>query len=298
MRNRLAVERVLQQTVASLEGIERPALLQIIQVLHQAQQEVARDLTAWLRNHPGGDTFTAQRYRNALAVLDTAIRRGGDLEGTVGHALKATAKHLGPLSIANIKREWAAFSHIFEGTVQPLPLDEAVILARGNKLLWPKFERSAAKYAGQIGERAKLELAVSRARGETIDELTNRLYKRMPAVFRGERSDAERLAITETHNSYRQFHHEAIIDARAEDDHLMERWEGSHDGRRCIICAMMDGQTVEPGEPFITPYGDRIYEGEGVHPRDRCGRVAWRDTWPTYANRTSEETVTRAREAA
>ena len=298
--NRIQVQRVLQQTVQSLDGIEKPALAQIMPVLHRAQEEVQRDLTAWLHKHPGGATFTAQRYRNALAVLNTAIRKGGDMEGTVDHAFKSSAKHLGPLSIDNITREWNAFSHIFEGTVQPLPLDESVILARGKKLLWPRFERSAAKYAGEIGEGAKFELAVSRARGETIDELTNRLYKRMPKVFKGERSDAERLARTETANAYNFQHHLGIVDAHKEDDQICERWEGSPDGRRCPWCASLDGKIVATDEDFRAKWTEggvaHLAKSEypPAHPRCRCCLVIWRLSWASFANYTSIETLARA----
>jgi hypothetical protein len=196
--NRAAVQRVLDQTVRSMEGIETPVLRAFMPVLHAAQREVEQELRLWLHSHHGTDTWTAQRYRNALGVINKAIRKGGgDLGDKMEGALKTSAKKLGPMSHANVLREWNAFSHIFEGSVQPLPIDEAIVITRGNKLLWPEFESSAEKYAGSIGEKAKLQLAISRAKGETIHEATNRLQKFLPGVFRNERSDAERLVLTE-----------------------------------------------------------------------------------------------------
>jgi SPP1 gp7 family putative phage head morphogenesis protein len=284
MSARTQVQQVLSATVHSLDGIEKPALAEIMTVLHRAQEEVQRDLTAWLRKHPGGTTFTAQRYRNALAVLDAAIRKGGDMGGTIEHSFKRTAKRLGPLSYANIHREWKAFSQIFEGSVQPLPIDEAIIIARGNKLLWPRFERSASKYAGEVGERARRELAISHARGETVDELTNRLFKRMPAVFKGERWDAERLARSESHRAYDEFHKQGIREALAEDDKIRERIDAAHDGRLCPDCAALDGQVYEVGKGPMLPF----------HPCCRCCRTIWRESWASFANHSSVETLRRA----
>jgi SPP1 gp7 family putative phage head morphogenesis protein len=302
MSNRAAVQRILSQTVESLEGIERPALLQISTVLHRAQEEVQRDMSAWLRKHPGAGTFTTQQYRKTLVILDTAIAKAGDMEGTVDHAFKSTAKRLAPLSVANLKREWLDFGRIFEGTVQPLPIDEAIVIARGNKLLWPRFERSAAKYAGEVGDGLRVHLAISRARGETIDDLTNRLYRRMPSVFKGELSSAERLALTETHHTYNTVHHEGIREAHKEDDQICQRWEASEDGRRCPACAALDGQLVSVDGEFEA----RWTEGKvkhllrsaypPLHPRCRCCLVAWRESWASFANPASMATLRRAAE--
>ena len=299
MSNRAAAQRILAQTVKSLEGLETPVLHRMLPILEKAKQEVERDLRQWLTGHHGADTFTAQRYRNAIAILNRAIAKGGDLAGVTATVLKVESKRrIGPLSVTNIQREWMEFGRLFEGTIQPLAIDQAIIIARGDKLLWKKFESSARRYAGNVGERVQRQLAVSMARSETMQEATNRLYKHFPSIWDKERSDAERLAVTECHNSYRQYHHEAIREAAKEDDKLMERWEGSADGRRCIICARLDGQVVEPGKPFRTIDGILIYEGEGAHPRCRCGRVPWRETWPIFANHTSVATIERAEQLA
>jgi hypothetical protein len=284
LSNRAAVQRVLAQTVHSLDGVERPALNAIIPVLKAAQREVEHDFRTWLSTNHGEDTFTAQRYRNALSVLNTAIRKGGALGVTVERALKTTAKRLGPLSSANIHREWAAFSHIFEGTVQPLAIDEALVIARGDKLLWPRFERSAAKYAGEVGDRTRVQLAISRARSETFDELTNRLQRKLPSIFHAERWDAERLARNETMHAYGVLHQEAISEAARDDDQIRERIDGSADGRRCINCAYLDGKVYDVGEGPELPY----------HVCCRCIKVIWRESWASFANHTSEETISQA----
>lgn len=294
------VQAVLDRVNNSLDGIEKPVLREILPVLNRAHEEVTRDLRHWLATQHGADTFTAQRYRNVLVNLDAAI---GRIEGTgaiMAQALKTAGKRAAGLSISNFQEEWHAFSTLFEGTVQPIPLDEAVILTRGKKLLWPRFETSAEKYAGTIGDRTRIHLATSRARGETIFELTNRLERHLPDVFKSNRWDAERLARTETMNAYAVHHREAILEGNKEDPELVSRWDASYDGRRCPMCASLDGQTANTakGEMFVAKWrstskkGPRLHvlriEKPPGHPCCRCIETPWRESWAAYARNKQE----------
>jgi hypothetical protein len=294
------VQAVLDRVAASLDGIEKPVLREILPVLNRAHEEVTRDLRNWLATQHGADRFTAQRYRNVLVNLDAAL---GRIEGTgalMAQALKKTGKLAAAASISNFQDEWLSFGKIFEGTVQPIPLDEAIILTRGKKLLWPRFETSAEKYAGGIGDRTRFHLATSRARGETIYELTNRLEKNLPDVFKANRWDAERLARTETMNAYNTFHQEAIIEGHKEDPELLSRWDASYDGRRCPMCASLDGQSVNvaKGEMFVARWTTVTKKGQKLHvlrikqapghPCCRCVETPWRASWAAYARNQRE----------
>jgi len=248
------VQRVLDHVAMSLDGLERPVLNKVFPVLERAHQEIERDLRAWRMQNHGGDTFTAARYHNAMGSL----RRGLDLLEHSGVVIEAALKSefekkIAAKSAENFRREWEHLGRIFEGTVQPIPLQEAALLADGKKLLWPQFETSAAKYAANIGERTRFHLAVSRARAETIDELTNRLQRHLPDVFRGNRWDAERLGRTETINAYNESHRLAVEQAHDEDPTICERWDATYDFRRCPMCASLDGQVIDPtkGEKYV-----------------------------------------------
>jgi SPP1 gp7 family putative phage head morphogenesis protein len=276
-----------------MQNLDRPALLRILPVLHAAQREVEKDLRAWLGKH-SGMTFTAARYKNALGVLGRAVHKA-EIRAAVEHALKNEAKRIGPLSLHNVKREWIQLATIFEGSAQPLAIEEAAILAEGKRILWPRFASSAKRYAGRVGERTRFQIAVSRARGETIDELTRRLQAKLPHVFHGERWDAERLARTETMNAANEYHHDAIREATKDDDKLLERWDACHDGRLCVECASLDGQVTEVDEDFKAKSGARG-ERPPIHPACRCVLLPWRETWPTFASQSSTDTLVRAAE--
>jgi hypothetical protein len=290
------VYSVLDHVSRSLDNLDAPVMRAILPVLNQAHDEVQVALRRWIARERGGETFTAQRHRNVLLHLRHSLDKLESSGAVAERSLKKSYATVGPLSMRNLKHEWAAFSRIFEGTAQPLALDEAVVIATGKKLLWPQFESSAKKYAGRVGERARHELAVSRARSETIDELTNRLQKRLPDVFRANRWDAERLARTESLNSYNVVHERSIIEAHKEDADLMSRWDASRDFRRCPMCASLDGQVVDisKGEKFVAHWfskskkrGAREHtmtiDCAPSHPCCRCVIVAWRASWAAYA---------------
>ena len=286
---------VLDQTVRSIQHIDQPALRAMMPVLLKAQAEVQHALRLWLQRDGGAATFTAQRYRNALIVLNRALKSAQHMAPVTEHALKHSYGTIGPLAVRNLQREWKVFSSIFEGTAQPLALDEAAVIASGKSLLWPQFESSAERYAGSIGERTRLELAVSRAKSETMDELTNRLQKNLPDIFEGEWWDAERIARTETMSAYATTSGESIADAKEDDPELVMRWDSSVDFRRCPACASLDGKTADVGELFHAVWvtyskkGPRSHEMSverpPLHPQCRCVAVPWRESWAKYSRR-------------
>ena len=269
--NRSRVFAVLDQAERSIRRIHEPALRQIIPVLEKAQREVRHNLTMWLRTAGADATFTAQRYRNALIVLNRALKTAEHLGPVTEHALKKSYGTVAPLAVQNLQHQWSVFQHIFEGTVQPLAIDEVVVIATGKSLLWPQFESSAERYAGSIGERTKLELAVSRAQSETIDELTNRLQRNVfsgeqGSAFFSERWDAERLARTETMASYSETTEASLREALAEDPELRKRWcSAVGDFRRCPMCASLEGQVVEVDEPFHAEWDTVSKRGSRHH---------------------------------
>jgi hypothetical protein len=295
---RKQVLSALDHVAAGLDGLEAPVLHKVIPVLDRAHEEITRELRLWLARQRGGDSFTAQRYRNVLAQLDRGLSlldaSGVMMQGALRDQFKA---RIGPLSIANLRREWLEFGRIFEGTVHALPLEEMAIIADGKALLWPRFKSSSVKYAAGIGDRARLHLAVSRARSETIDELTNRLQKHLPDVFAGNRWDAERLARTETMNAYNEAHRVGIEHAHAEDPSILARCDATYDFRRCPMCASIDGQVIDrsKGEIYkarwvtVTKRGPRQHHLEiaalPAHPCCRCIETIWRESWAQYSRR-------------
>lgn len=275
-----------------MEDLHTPALVRMLPVLRAAHHEIEGDLTDWLQRQDGAATFTAQRYRNALVQVRHAW-------GTIRRVAPATEAGLweaagvaADRSTANLVRELEQFGKIFSGTVQPVSLDVAAIIASGESLLIDRFASSAARYAGSIRDNVIRELAISRVRTESIFELTNRLQKRLPEMFQANRRSAERLARTETINAYSTFHLEGIKEAHADDSEILARWDASFDWRRCPACASLDGQVrnVAKGERFHAEWTTISKKGKArrhsldakqppLHPCCRCCLTPWREDW-------------------
>lgn len=284
---------VLDRVAESIEHIEKPVLHMVLPVLNQAHAEVESEFRRWIAQQHALDTFTVQRERNVLLHLKRALAKMKSTGILMETGLKRSMATIGPLSLRNLEHQWAKFSHIFEGTAQPIAFEEAAVLAEGKRLLWPQFRSSAARYAGDIGENLQRELAVSRLRSETIDQLTNRLERRLPQVFHGNRWAAERVARTETLNGYNVVARAAIAQGAEEDPELRRRWDATYDFRRCPLCASLDGQVVKLGEKFhaewvtVSKKGLRRHaldlEGSPAHPCCRCSETAWRESWAVYS---------------
>ncbi len=174
----------------------------------------------------------------------------------------------------------ARFAGVFEGSVVPIAIDQAAIIARADTLLFTRFETSAARYTGAVRQAIVRELAISRLRNETMHEVGVRLQKRIPHVFGGARSSAARLARTETMNAYNVQHVIAMRDLAKDDPKIRMMWDATRDRRLCLDCRSLDGKVVDPSdEDAVFAARGTTVEHPPLHPNCRCVVVAWRKGW-------------------
>jgi hypothetical protein len=242
-------------------------------IMRQAQGELAGDLRVWLASHAkdGNERFTAQRYRQALLQLghamDTLGNRLGGKDGALAATLKAQGAGAGALALSHLEQEVAGFSAVFGHSVRPLQLPQAAILAKGDKLLIPRYRNSAARYGKAMTDDIRRELAVGVIRGETFDELTTRLVKmRGPrglvslrglqgspgahheviaeGLFVRYRGWAERIVRTEAMNAYNEHAQNGLAQLEREDPGWVQKWDATVDARGCEICRGLHGATI------------------------------------------------------
>ncbi len=291
-QRRQQAHATLQEIIQSIEGLDRPVLQKVAPILAQAQHELEADLRKWLAKQNGSEMFTTQRYRNALRSVRRSMETIKKVEPTMMEGLRIGSNHAGLLSTHNLEEELVRLGNIFEGTIQPIPVEAGSIIAKGDTLLIDRFKSSAKRYAGDTRKTVIRELAVSRFRGETIDELTVRLQKNVPIAWTRTRHNAERLARTETMNAYNVYHREGLFEAAADDSTLVQRWDASYDRRRCPICASLDGKLIpiERGAEYTARWELRSgktaslkTEQPPVHPNCRCVLTPWRQEWEEFA---------------
>lgn len=289
----------INHQVSQLSGV---SLTRMTQVLDAAELELTRSLAHWKALGKGTERFTPQLYRNALIQIRGALDsiRGTTAEG-VASALRHGGVLAGDLATKHLTQEVQQFSKLLTGTVRPVAFEAASVIAEGKKLVWPKFSNSAARYAGAVGEDIRKQLAIGVLKGETIDQLTNRLakmggpkglvYTKGQALTPGSKAEyisqglfnkyrhyGERLARTEVVSAYNSFAMVGVADLEANDPGYYKRWDAAIDGRTCPDCGALDDQVV-------SIYGNFRggIEGPPLHPNCRCAVVVWRKEWTEHA---------------
>lgn len=294
-----AVRRLVRESVQAVDALVPPAMRAVVPALVQARDELRSDLQSWLATAKNGaDRFTAADKQAALRALEGALDRIQDLHPAMASALAGQRHATGPLAIANLDNEIRRLSAIFGGGVPVIPnIKAAAIIAQGDKLLWRRHETSAKRYAGAIGEDIKHLLSVGVAKGESFDQLVNRLRRIGSAgrtarpiepgadsaeiaggLFGRYRWWAERLVRTEGMFAYNSMHDESIAYANEHrpdgDEEYLRRWDAAADVRVCSTCRSLDGKVTTLDGTF--PGG---YSSPPCHSCCRCTVLAWLRRW-------------------
>lgn len=283
-------EAVLDSLISRVEGMETSAVQKVLPVLSQAQKELEKDLKRWKAGEDGDAKFTTQRYRNALVNIRNTLETLKRTEPALMEGLRIGSRTAGQLATDLLEEELVSLGYHFDGTIQPMNIDVAAAMADEDKLLITRFKSSAKKYSGDVRKRLVQELAVSKIRGETINEMTERLEKSLPKVFEGMRNSARRVARTETMNAYNSYHLKGIDAVHEIDPEIQKRWDSKLDWRRCPHCESLDGKAVAPDTNFKADWETRnaagkvrkhnaTHEKPPAHPNCRCVVVAWRSDW-------------------
>lgn len=308
------LQDVLAWINAEVRNLSGHALLSVERAMRGAQSELTKDLSKakWL----GTDQkYTAQVHRNALIQLNHAI---ASIEESVGDQVEsALQRALVPangLAIDHLTHEVEMFSSHYEGSIRPIALDPAIMLAQEKKILWPRFESSAARYAGAIGDDIRQQLAIGMLKGETVDQLTTRLAKHggpkglvytrgkagdpgaraeqiSEGLFSKYRSWGERLVRTEVVHAYNKCALIGMDELESDDPGYFKRWDACEDAKLCRDCAGYDNLVVPLKSSF---YG---IDAPPLHPNCRCAVCIWRKEWTEQEHKYNPNDIaTRARD--
>lgn len=287
-----------KQIAREVAALPNEAMRAMLPVLKEAQAELQRDLEKWLGDRAdGNERFTAFRYRQALLQVNAALKKVRELEPALLTVLDAAGRNAGVTATKHVVKQVDYYSKKFQGAAYPIPLDQAAAIAEGRSLMIPRFVTSAARYAGKVGDDIKQQLAVGMLKGESLDELTNRLVKlRGPrglvalrgikgqrgaivehiseGLFRRYRYWAERVVRTEVLSAYNAVADASLRQYATQDNEIKRRWNAAGDWRTCSICRGLDGEVTDVDKPFKGGY-----ESAPAHPNCRCNVGPWKDRW-------------------
>jgi hypothetical protein len=293
-----AVKALLDQIANEVGTLDSIAVREIAPILASAEREVANDLARWLATAPNGNArFTAFQLRRVLAQLRATLDELKRIDPQVYATLRRASVTGGALAVRHVTESLSRFATRFAGSLNPIALNTAAIMAKGDKMLIPRHRTSAARYVGQVRDDIRRQLSLGMLRGETIDEMTARLaraggprglvYTRGMAgdpraraeiisegLFRRYRHWGERLVRTEVIGAYNIQADVAIAKAKDADDGIMRMWNAANDRRVCLECRYLDRKVTGVGQPF--PGG---YMSAPAHPHCRCSVVAWHRAW-------------------
>ena len=283
---------------SEVHELANTGLSELTEILDKAEVELTKELATWKALGKGDERFTPQLYRQALAQIRGTLEH---IRGPVADKLASMLRHGGivanELATEHLIKEIEKFSQYFEGSIRPIPLREAKLLAEAKKTQIPKFKTSAARYAGQVGRDIQKQLAIGVVKGETIDQLTKRLaklggprgqvyLKGMPGnpkaraeyiaegLFTRYKHYAERLARTEIVNAYNSTALDGMEELEREDPGYFKRWDAALDRRTCVVCAGLDDLV----RPLDKDFASGISQPP-AHPNCRCAQVIWRKEW-------------------
>ena len=291
-KSRLATfDASVSETLRELAALPPQQFRAILPVLANAQREVGRDLKFWLQSQDMSERFTAQRYRELLVQLESALDEVKKLNPAMYDALVKGNRAARAMSLQHLRREASALSQKFAGSIgSPIPIARAARIAEGSGALLKHYARTARRYAGDVGQDIRGQLALGVVRKETMFEMTNRLVAQggpkglidlgtgeeyiAEGLFRRYRYWAQRVVRTEVIESYNAAASDGIKELHKIDPEILTRWDASLDGRMCALCESLHGKTVKPGELF--PDG---IDHPPLHPNCRCALTAWREDW-------------------
>ncbi len=293
-RRSAGVDAVLQNVADEVAHLPRAALFQIAPALADARRELEKDMRSFLAKVKDPDEkFTMQQYRNALVQIRGTIDEISKLEPRLATILNKGMDTAGALSVKHVQYELAAFSKLFEQSIQPIPLIPVSAVSVHHKTMIGRNKASAKRYAGQVGIDLRRQIAIGMIRGETTRQMVKRLVGPgsqlklgkidiLPQAagliaerqFRKYQYWAERIVRTEVINSYNQAADDAIEYVAKIDDRIQRKWDAANDYRACPDCAALDQEVTGVDGTFTGGVSS-----PPLHPNCRCSVVAWRSDW-------------------
>lgn len=289
---------ILWHLNSEVHRLAEHSIPEITEILDAAEVELTKDLSVWKALGKGDARFTPQLYRQALVqIRSTLVHIRGQAVEDLASALRNGGQVAGKLATKHLIQEITKFSQYFEGSIRPIPLEQAMLLAKGKKTLWPRFRNSAERYTGQVAKDIQKQLAIGVVKGETLDQLTDRLAKLggprgkvylqgragspraraeqiAEGLFTRYRHYAERLARTEIVNAYNSTALDGMEELDKEDPGYFKRWDAAIDRRTCSFCASLDDLVRPLDKDFA-----RGISQPPAHPNCRCAQVVWRKEW-------------------
>jgi SPP1 gp7 family putative phage head morphogenesis protein len=283
------VKSLLTTINAEVDRLPEGTMRALAPVLRQAERELEKDLTAWLKTLDGEERFTAQQMRVALLQVRRSLKAVEKAVPALRNGIRKGAARAAALAQQHIQREAAFFSVRFGQSLNPIPILEAGKIIRGTLL--DRFDASVRRWPANVRANIRKRLAVSLVKHETVEQMQRRLVGRSAkyltlktpeakarvvsrVLWSQAESDARRIVRTEVINAYNSVKLDMIDELASEDAKWGKRWDAALDGRTCPNCRALDHIIVKSNQNF-----PGNVDAPPLHPNCRCAVVAWHFDW-------------------
>jgi SPP1 gp7 family putative phage head morphogenesis protein len=269
LARRLAgVDRQIKLSLRELAALPQTHFRAVVPVLMKAQRETERVLEDFAAGINTSEKFSHNMARQLFVELAPVMDEVERLDPVLYKALTDGRDSARSLAVDHIRRQLA----VEDPQGVRLPIAKAAAIAEGRATRIAMYERSAERYAGAVGDDIRGQISLGLLRGETFDEMTERLMDL--DIFDKYRYWAERIVRTEVVEQYNSAASDEVEELHKEDPEILSRWDASLDERMCEECEDLDGETTAPGEDFK----DGV-DHPPLHPGCRCAVTAWREDW-------------------
>lgn len=270
------VTEVVQANIERVDRMEEKEQQRLLRVFKRVRQ----DLQDRLLTIPEG-TFTEQQLNVTLVQIQAAIRA---IKQDLKTGMVDSAAILGERGIADLIREVGKFSKKFEGSVQPLNLNAALILSDSQNFLINKYDASLDAYGESLRSQITSNIMQSMIARDTTQRTVNQMVSDVGRFFVGEEWKLRRIARTELHNVYNFSKMNAMLgtretvipDLKKSLMHPMDH-RTEDDSKKLA----RENPIVDINEPFRFNFKgkERVFMFPPDRPNDRAILVPYREEW-------------------
>jgi len=270
------VTELIQANIERLDKLEADQQEKLVRIF----RDVRTRLQDRLLTIPAG-TFTQQQVRVTLVQIESAISA---LKRDLTDGMIEPSEVLSEQGVQDMIKEVNKFSKKFEGSVQPLNLNAALVAADSRSFLVNKYESSIAAYGEDLRSQITSNIMQGMIARETTERTVGEMVNGIGRFFAGEEWKIRRIARTELHNIYNFSKMNAMIetkdslvpDLKKSLMHPMDHRTGE-DSKKLNS----DNPIVDIGQPFRFKFKgkERVFMFPPDRPNDRSILVPYRKAW-------------------
>jgi hypothetical protein len=275
------VEDVIESNIQRVESLEEKQQRRLLRVFRNVRQQ----LQDRLLTIPEG-TFTEQQLNVTLVQITAAIEA---IKRKLKGEMVDSAEILSTRGIEDMIREIEKFSKKFEGSIQPININVAVLASESQTFLVNKYDASLDAYGEDLRSQITQNIMNAMIMRDTSQRTVSGLVADVGRFFVGEEWKLNRIVRTEMHNIYNYskmngmltVQETTIPDLKKSLMHPMDKRTGT-DSKKLA----RENPVVDIDEPFRFKWKgkERVFMFPPDRPNDRAILVPFRETWERRAS--------------